>query len=114
MQNIGKTGINSPGSTSQQERCKERPLQAAKNRRQARLNTKTKEQWPETVEQRTRRLDYHKKSYQHCFDFELVQDRDHRAHSARYNLRERFKRNKTEEERVHILKELTRNISLMI
>ena len=44
MQNIGKTDINSPGSTSQKERRKERPLQAARNRRQARLNAESKEQ----------------------------------------------------------------------
>ena len=44
IQNIGKTDVNSPGSMSQKERRKERPLQAARNRRQARLNTETKEQ----------------------------------------------------------------------
>ena len=44
MQNIGKTDINSPGSTSQKEPRKERPLQAGRNRRQARLIAETKEQ----------------------------------------------------------------------
>ena len=43
VQNIGKTDINSPGSTYQTERSKERPLQAARNRRQARLNAETEE-----------------------------------------------------------------------
>ena len=44
MQNIGKTDSNSPGSTSQREHRKERPLKKARNRRQARLNAETKEQ----------------------------------------------------------------------
>ena len=44
MQNIGKTDINSPGSTSQKELRKEMPLQAARKSRQARLNAETKEQ----------------------------------------------------------------------
>ena len=44
MQNIGKIDINSPGSTSQKERRKERPLQAARNRWQARLNVETNDQ----------------------------------------------------------------------
>ena len=39
-----KRDINSPGSTSQKERRKERPLKAARNRWQARLNAETKEQ----------------------------------------------------------------------
>ena len=44
MQNIGKSDINSPGSTSQIERGKERPRKAARNRRQVRLNAEAKEQ----------------------------------------------------------------------
>ena len=44
MQNIAKTDTNSPGSTSQQGRCQERPLKAARNHRQACLNAETKEQ----------------------------------------------------------------------
>ena len=44
MQNIAKTDINRPGSTSQQERFQERPLFAARNRGQARFNAKIKEQ----------------------------------------------------------------------
>ena len=44
MQNIGKTDINSPGSTSQQEHSQERPLQAARNNHQVRLSAETKEQ----------------------------------------------------------------------
>ena len=43
MQNIGKTDINSPGSTSQQEHRQERPLKAVRNRRQVRLSAETKE-----------------------------------------------------------------------
>ena len=39
-----KTDINSPGSTSQQERRQKRPLKAARNHRQACLNAETKEQ----------------------------------------------------------------------
>ena len=39
-----KTDISSPGSKSQQERRKERPLKAARNHRQACLNAETKEQ----------------------------------------------------------------------
>ena len=44
MRNITKTDINRPGSTSQQEWCQERQLQAARNCRQARLNAKTQDQ----------------------------------------------------------------------
>ena len=44
MQNIGKTDINSHGSTSQQEHRHESPLKAATSRRQARLCAETKEQ----------------------------------------------------------------------
>ena len=44
MQSIAKTDINSPGSTSQQERRQERPLKGARNHRQACLNAETKEQ----------------------------------------------------------------------
>ena len=44
MQNIDKTDINSPGSTSQQEQRQERPLKAVRNRRQVRLSAETKEQ----------------------------------------------------------------------
>ena len=44
MQNIGKTDINSPGSTSQQEHRQGRPLKASSNRRQVRLSAETKEQ----------------------------------------------------------------------
>ena len=44
MQNIDKTDINSPGSTSQQEHRQERPLKAVRNRRQVRLSAETKEQ----------------------------------------------------------------------
>ena len=44
MQNIGKTDINSPGSTSQQEHRQERPLKAVRKRRQVRLSAETKEQ----------------------------------------------------------------------
>ena len=43
MQNIAKTDINSPGSTSQQERRQERPLKVAKNR-QVRLRAEPKQQ----------------------------------------------------------------------
>ena len=118
MQNIGKTNINSPGSTSQREHGKERPLKEAKVRRQARLNAETKEQRQAKLEadtetqrhrgrqhlhaqrrqqgiaeERTRRLDYHRKYYQHRFHSELVQDRDRRVPLARYN---QFKHNKTE------------------
>ena len=67
----------------------------------------------ETAEERTRRLDYHRKYYQHRFDFELVQERDRRVPLARYNLSERFKHNETEEQRLHGLEELRRNTSLM-
>ena len=44
MQNIGKTDINSPGITSQQEHRQGRPLKAARNRRKVRLSAETKEQ----------------------------------------------------------------------
>ena len=44
MPNIAKTDINSPGSTSQQERRQEKPLKVARNHRQACLNAETKEQ----------------------------------------------------------------------
>ena len=44
MQNIDKTDINSAGSATQQEHRQERPLQAARNRRQVRLSAETKEQ----------------------------------------------------------------------
>ena len=44
MQNIDKTDINSPGSTSQQEHRQERALKAVRNRRQVRLSAETKEQ----------------------------------------------------------------------
>ena len=44
MQNIGKTDINSPGSTSQQEHRQKRPIKAARNRRKVRLSAETKEQ----------------------------------------------------------------------
>ena len=44
MQNIDKTDINSPGSTSQQESRQERALKAARNRRQVRLSAEAKEQ----------------------------------------------------------------------
>ena len=44
MQNIAKTDINSPGSTSQQVHRQERPLKAAQNRRQLRLSAETKQQ----------------------------------------------------------------------
>ena len=44
MQTIAKTDISSPGSTSQQEHRQERPLKAARNRRQVRLSAETKEQ----------------------------------------------------------------------
>ena len=50
MQNIAKTDINSPGSTSQQGRHQERPLKAARNHREACLNTETKEQRPAKLE----------------------------------------------------------------
>ena len=43
MQNIGKTDINSPRSTSQQEHRQEKPLKAAGNRRLVRLSAETKE-----------------------------------------------------------------------
>ena len=45
-QDIAKTDINSPGSTSQQEHRQERPLKAAINHWQACLNAETKEQRP--------------------------------------------------------------------
>ena len=50
MQNIAKTDINSPGSTSQQERSQETPLKAARNHRQVCLNAETKEQRPAKLE----------------------------------------------------------------
>ena len=50
MQNIAKTDINSPGSTSQQEHRQERPLKAAKNCRQVCLSAETKQQWQAKLE----------------------------------------------------------------
>ena len=103
MQNIDKTDINSPGSTSQQERRQERALKALRNRRQVRLSAKTKEQRQAKLEtgrdsgidednrhlrqrqhlhaqgrQRNESGDWiiTENRFHHSFNFELVQDRD--------------------------------------
>ena len=47
MQNNGKTGINSPVSTPQRERRKERPLKRPEIVGKTRLNDETKEQRPQ-------------------------------------------------------------------
>ena len=103
MQNIDKTDINSPGSTSQQEHRLERPLQAARNRRQVLLSAETKEQRKTKLEterdsgvdednRHLRQRQHHhaqgrqrnesgdwiitENRFQHSFNVELVQDRD--------------------------------------
>ena len=100
MQNIAKTDINTPGSTSQQERRQERPLKAARNHRQACLNAETKEQRQAKLEVDRGTTEEHRGTnqeiilsqeyYQHQFDFELVQDGDRRPLLARHNLSKRF------------------------
>ena len=103
MQNIDKTDINSPGSTSQQEHRQERALKAVRNRGQVRLSAEPKEQRQAKLEtERDSGIDEDNRHlrqrqhlhaqgrqrnesgywiitenrFQHSFNFELVQDRD--------------------------------------
>ena len=97
--------------TKEQRKAKREADTETQRHRGQHLHAQRRQQ--ETAEERIRRLDYHRKYYQHGFDFELVQDRDRRVALARYNLSERFKHNETEEQRLHGLEELRRNTSLM-